>query len=200
MHPLKKNRAIPLALLVALSSGCVSQQPAQPSESDKIAIDYPDAEQMAIRQPRVTVLGLNQPTNDVGLDVYLDQDAERVEVVRGGRYALVTANASLQQRDLLEQVVKISIPDSMNPTVEDGLRYLLQHTGYGLCTPQNKPQQILYSRPLPTAHFRMGPMPLREALQVIAGSAFDVQADPVLRTICYQVRGVQIPNLLGGRP
>lgn len=200
MHPLKKNRAIPLALLVALSSGCASQQPAQPSESDKIAIDYPDDEQMAIRQPRVTVPGLNQSTNDVGPDVYQDRDAERVEVVRGGRYALVTANASLQQRDLLEQVVNISIPDSMNPTVEDGLRYLLQHTGYGLCMPQNKPQQILYSRPLPTAHFRMGPMPLREALQVIAGSAFDVQADPLLRTICYQVRGVQIPNLLGGRP
>lgn len=202
MHPMTKNCAIPLAFIMALSAGCASQQPSpQRNESEQFAIDYPEAEKLAIdvgvEQPDATMPGVNLGART---NAHPDQDQEHVVVVRGSRYALITANASLQQRDLLEQVINISIPDAMNPTVEDGLRYLLQHTGYGLCMPQDKPQQMLYSRPLPAAHFRLGPMPLREALQVIAGSAFDVQADPVLRTICYQVRGVQVPSLLGGQP
>lgn len=188
-----KARLIPLAFLIALSAGCAHQKP-QPTEAQRLAAEYPDADQMTVASTesghpsRVVATGLDQPRHDVEPDVYRDRDATRVEVMRGGRYALVTANATLQQRELLEQTVNISIPASMNPTVEDGLRYTLQHTGYSLCVPQGQPQQLLYSRPLPAAHFRLGPMPLREALQVLAGSAFEVQADPIARIICYQVR------------
>lgn len=195
MYPFQKTRVVPLAFLIALLAGCAHQQPTpQPSESERLAADYPDAEKMALagskegHHTRVVATGLDQPTYDVEPDVYRDLNASRVEVMRGGRYALVTANATLQQRNLLEQTVNVSIPASMSPSVEDGLRYTLQHTGYSLCAPQGEPQQLLYSRPLPTAHFRLGPMPLREALQVLAGSAFEVQADPIARTICYQVR------------
>ncbi|WIX33234.1 PilL N-terminal domain-containing protein [Salinicola sp. JS01] len=194
MYPYQKTRVIPLAFLIALTAGCAhQQQPPQPSESERLAAAYPDAETMTIARsdesgPRVVATGLDQATHEVEPDVYRDRDASRVEVMRGGRYALVTANATLQQRNLLEQTINISIPASMDPSVEDGLRYTLQHTGYSLCAPQGKPQELLYSRPLPAAHFRLGPMPLREALQVLAGSAFEVQADPIARTICYQVR------------
>jgi type IV pili sensor histidine kinase/response regulator len=195
MYPFQKTRVVPLAFLIALIAGCAQQQPApQPSESERLAADYPDADKVTIArtdgtgQSRVVATGLDQPTHEVEPDVYRDRDASRVEVMRGGRYALVTANATLQQRNLLEQTVNISIPVSMNPSVEDGLRYTLQHTGYSLCAPQGEPQELLYSRALPAAHFRLGPMPLRETLQVLAGSAFEVQADPIARTICYQVR------------
>ncbi|MCS2611053.1 PilL N-terminal domain-containing protein [Halomonas dongshanensis] len=150
-----------------------------------------------MRYPRVVTTGLDQPTHEVEPDVYRDRDTSRVEVIRGGRYALVTASATLQQRNLLEQTVNVSIPASMSPSVEDGLRYTLQHTGYSLCAPQGKPQQLLYSRPLPAAHFRLGPMPLREALQVLAGSAFEVQADPIARNICYQVRDQRLIEEVG---
>lgn len=195
MYSFQQTRVVPLAFLIALLAGCAHQQPSpQPSESERLAADYPDAEKMALAgskegpHARVVATGLDQPAYDVEPDVYRDRDVSRVEVMRGGRYALVTANATLQQRNLLEQTVNVSIPASMSPSVEDGLRYTLQHTGYSLCAPQGEPQQLLYSRPLPAAHFRLGPMPLREALQVLAGSAFEVQADPIARTICYQVR------------
>ncbi|WP_186764478.1 hypothetical protein [Pistricoccus aurantiacus] len=159
-----------------------------------MAAEYPHADQMTVASTRLTpsskvvAVGLDQPRHDVEPDVYRDRDISRIEVMRGDRYALVSANATLQQRNLLEQTVRVSIPASMNPTVEDGLRYILQHTGYSLCRPQGEPQRLLYSRPLPAAHFRLGPMPLREALQVMASRAFEVQADPIARTICYQVR------------
>ncbi len=195
MYPFQKTRVVPLAFLIALLAGCAYQQPSpQPSESERLAANYSDSEKVTIARSegtshsRVVATGLDQPTHEVEPDVYRDRDASRVEVMRGGRYALVTANATLQQRNLLEQTVNVSIPASMSPSVEDGLRYTLQHTGYSLCAPQGEPQQLLYSRPLPAAHFRLGPMPLREALQVLASSAFEVQADPIARTICYQVR------------
>ncbi len=189
MSPFKNTPIISLALLIALTAGC-AQQPSPPSESEQLAADYPDASQMTVASTDSTVIatGMDQPRHDVAPDVYREHDASRIEVMRGGRYALVTANATRQQRDLLEQFVDVSIPASVNPTVEDGLRYILQHTGYALCVPQGPAQRILYSRPLPAAHFRLGPMPLREALQVLAGRAFEVQADPIARMICYQVR------------
>lgn len=195
MHPLKKPRLVPLAFLVALIAGC-AHQPPQPSESEQLAAEYPHADRMTVTSmeaapnsgSRVVVTGLDQPHHDVEPDIYRDRSVSRVEVMRGDHYALVSTNATLQQRNLLEQTVRVSIPASMNPTVEDGLRYILQHTGYSLCPPQGEPQRLLYSRPLPAAHFRLGPMPLREALQVMASRAFEVQADPIARTICYQVR------------
>lgn len=195
MYSLKKARLVPLAFLVALIAGC-AHQPSPPSESEQLAAEYPHADRMTVTTmeaapasgSRVVVTGLDQPHHDVEPDIYRDRPVSRVEVMRGDRYALVSTNATLQQRNLLEQTVRVSIPASMNPTVEDGLRYILQHTGYSLCRPQGEPQRLLYSRPLPAAHFRLGPMPLREALQVMASRAFEVQADPIARTICYQVR------------
>lgn len=191
----QKARLIPLVFLIVLSAGCAQQtQVPQPSESERLSAEYPDADLMAVANSdldddvRVVATGLDQPNHGVEPDIYRDRDVTRVEVLRGGRYALISTHATLQQRNLLEQIVNISIPASMNPTVGDGLRYTLQHTGYNLCAPQGDPQQLLYSRSLPAAHFRLGPMPLREALQVLAGSAFEVQADPIARVICYQVR------------
>lgn len=198
------NKALLSALgfAIALLVGC-AQQPSAPtsSESEQLAAEFPDAEQLAIpaatepQGPRVVATGNDQPRHDVLPDVYADRDATTVEVLRGGRYALVTTRPTLEQRDLLEQTVNISIPSSINPTVEDAMRHTLQHTGFSLCNPQGRPQQLLYTRPLPAAHYRLGPMPLREALQVLGGPAFEVQADPIARNICYQVRD---QRLVGG--
>jgi conjugative transfer region protein (TIGR03748 family) len=195
MYPFQKTRAIPLAFLIALTAGCAHQQTSPPSESEQIAADYPLVDRMTVAtlegddpDVRVVATGMDQPTHDVEPDIYRHPDDAYVEVLRGGRYALVATKATLQQRDLLEQIVNVSIPASVNPTVEDGLRYTLQHTGYSLCAPQGEAQKLLYSRSLPAAHFHLGPMPLYEALQVLAGSAFEVQADPIARLICYQVR------------
>lgn len=180
-HQCQKYRVISLAFLVALVAGC-TQQPSQPTERERIASDYPEAGRM------VVATGMDRPTHDVAADVYRDRNNEPAKVMQGHHFSLVMGRAEHRQADLLEQVVNVSVPAQLNQSVEDGLRYTLQHTGYTLCPPQREPQKLLYSRPLPAAHYRLGPMPLREALQILAGSAFELQVDPIVRTICYQVR------------
>lgn len=107
------------------------------------------------------------------------------QVVRTGRYQLVKADANQGQKDLLEQVVDVHIPDVESPTVSDALRYVLKGTGYRLCDADHVPQTYLYSRPLPAAHHQIGPMPLRSALQMLAGDPWELEADGISRTVCY---------------
>lgn len=107
------------------------------------------------------------------------------QVVRTGRYQLVKADAKQGQKDLLEQVVDVHIPDVESPTVSDALRYVLRGTGYQLCDANHAPQTYLYSRPLPAAHHQIGPMPLRSALQMLAGDPWELEADGISRTVCY---------------
>ena len=59
--------------------------------------------------------------------------AENVPVVRQGRYTLVELIAEPAQRDLLRQVVDISIPPTLDASVGDALQYVLLHSGYRLC-------------------------------------------------------------------
>jgi type IV pili sensor histidine kinase/response regulator len=114
-----------------------------------------------------------------------------VEVIRTGRYQLVATQASLGQRYLLEQTLDVRIPASMITTVEDALHHTLRHTGYSLCPAPGPAQRTLYRKPLPAAHYRLGPMPLREALQVLGGDAWELEVDPVAREVCYQVRDIR---------
>src|SRR5690554_2858497 len=79
----------------------------------------------------------------------------------------------------------------MTTTVEDALHHTLRHTGYSLCPAPGPAQRTLYRKPLPAAHYRLGPMPLREALQVLGGDAWELEVDPVAREVCYQVRDIR---------
>lgn len=102
-----------------------------------------------------------------------------------GRYTLVSTEPSTEQRDLLAQVIDVSIPSSLSPSVQDALQYVLQRSGYSLC-PAAEPVKILFTRPLPAAHYRLGPIPLRRALQVLAGPAWQLTADEVGRSVCFE--------------
>ncbi|WP_161629065.1 PFGI-1 class ICE element type IV pilus protein PilL2 [Litchfieldella anticariensis] len=116
------------------------------------------------------------------------KDFPTVEVWRSSRYQLVTTSATLAQRDLLEQLVQLRFPGTIPATVEDALRQTLRDTGFTLCPPQGVPQSLLYGNPLPAVHRRLGPMPLREALTVLAGSTWEMQVDPIARLVCYRLR------------
>lgn len=201
-HPFRFSFASSILASMVLA-GCASQQPTM-TEGERIAQAYPASSEMAIsgadtdgsapqaERPQVVATGLRQPHHDVNPDVYEQHPPVQVEVLRTSRYQLVTSQATLEERQLLEQIVDVHIPPHMDTTVRDALRYTLDRTGYSLCEPQGRPQQLLYSRPLPSAHYDIGPMPLREALQVIAGPAFEVEADPIARLICYQVRNQRL--------
>lgn len=101
-----------------------------------------------------------------------------------GRYTLVSTEPTTEQRDLLAQIIDVSIPSSLKPSVQDALQYVLQRSGYSLC-PVTASVKVLFTRPLPAAHYRLGPIPLHRALQVLAGAAWQLTTDEVSRSACF---------------
>lgn len=132
---------------------------------------------------------LNKNTQIAQPDLY----ATIPKVVRYDRYLLINTSPTLVQREPLEQMIDIHIPASQRSTVSDAMRYVLQPSGYSLCktTPSN---QVLYNQKLPVVHHQLGPMRLKQALQVLAGVAWQLEIDVVQRIVCHSLRaGYQLP-------
>lgn len=165
------NLHIPMAvcLTAILLAGCTQK------------LQQPDT------QPHPTALNGNvQPVRS---DVY----AAAPEVVRYDRYLLIDTSPSTAQRAPLEQTIDIRIPASLSPTVADAMRYALRQSGYSLCstTPTN---QVLYNQMLPAVHYQLGPMRLSQVLQILAGSAWQLEVDSVQRIVCHSLRdGYRLP-------
>ena len=135
-------------------------------------------------------------------------DESHPSELRYGRYTLVSTEPTTEQRDLLAQIIDVSIPSNLNPSVQEAMHYVLQRSGYSLC-PAAEPVKILFNRPLPAAHYRLGPISLRRALQVLAGLAWQLKTDEVGRSVCFeqQKTGASVtpitpvsPHLLEARP
>ncbi|EDX3117074.1 hypothetical protein B6O77_004262 [Salmonella enterica subsp. enterica serovar Mississippi] len=165
------NHHIPLAICLTASilAGCTQK------------LQQPDT------QPHPTALNGNvQPAQS---DVY----AATPEVVRYDRYLLIDTSPSAAQRAPLEQIIDIRIPASLSPTVADAMRYALRQSGYALCStsPANR---VLYNQMLPAVHYQLGPMRLSQVLQILAGSAWQLEVDSVQRIVCHSLRdGYRLP-------
>lgn len=119
---------------------------------------------------------------------------EFVPVVRYGRYTLVELVPDLTQRDLMQQVVEVSIPPTFDATVGDALRYVLLRSGYRPCDTPGA--SALYALPLPAAHLHLGPLALRDALMTLAGSdAWDLSIDDASRQVCFSQRAAPSPTV-----
>ena len=57
---------------------------------------------------------------------------EKEPVVRYGRYTLVSTQPDAGQRDLMAQIIDVTIPSSMNPSVKDAMQYVMSRSGYSL--------------------------------------------------------------------
>ena len=108
---------------------------------------------------------------------------ESVPVTRYGRYALIELVPEPAQRDLMQQVIEVSVPPSLDATVGDGLRHVLLRTGFGLC--ETAEATALYALPLPAAHLHLGPLLLRDALVTLAGPAWELSIDDTERQVCF---------------
>lgn len=107
-----------------------------------------------------------------------------VPVARYSRYTLVELSPQAAQHNLLLHVVDVSMPATLHATVGDGLRYVLQRSGYSLCE-GNAEAAALYDLPLPAAHLQLGPIFLRDALLTLAGPAWELQVDDRARQVCF---------------
>lgn len=116
------------------------------------------------------------------IDIASEAVAEVVPVTRYGRYTLVELAPTAAQHDLLLQVVDVEVPGTLGATVGDALRHLVLRSGYRLCDEQSAD---LLALPLPAAHYRLGPVLLRDALLTLAGPAWDLQVDDGERKVCF---------------
>ncbi|KIP19555.1 putative pilL protein [Burkholderia sp. MSHR3999] len=89
------------------------------------------------------------------------------------------------QRDLMQQVIDLTIPFAANATVGDALHYVLRHSGYRLCDERADTTAVLYALPLPAAHEHLGPITLRDALQRLAGPRWTLLVDDETREVCF---------------
>lgn len=160
--------------LLALVAGCTTQKVEQP----KPAFD-------SSRNPDLLAPDL-YPNGAV---------AEKEPVVRYGRYTLVSTQPDVGQRDLMAQIIDVTIPANMHPNVRDAMQYVVDRSGYSLCPTDSGHVNILYTRPLPAAQYKLGPMTLRNTLQVLSGPAWQVKVDEVNRQVCFVLRpGYQLPD------
>lgn len=168
------TRQLTTLSLLALLTGCTTQ----PVETPKPAFD-------SSRNPEMLSPDL-YPSGVV---------PEKEPVVRYGRYTLVTTQPDAGQRDLMAQIIDVTIPSNMNPSVRDAMQYVVERSGYALCPASSGHVNILYTRPLPAAQYKLGPMTLRNTLQVLAGPAWQVKVDEVNRQVCFVLRpGYQLPE------
>lgn len=129
-----------------------------------------------------------QPLTDSGVNraqapIGVASERHQAEL-RYGRYTLVSTTPTTEQQDLLAQIIEVTIPSNLNSSVQDALLHVLQRSGYSLC-PATASVQVLFTQPLPAAHYRLGPITLRNALQVLAGPAWPLTVDEISRSVCF---------------
>ncbi len=106
-----------------------------------------------------------------------------VPVVRHNRYTLVELAPTAAQQDLMLQVVDVAVADTLHASVGDALHYVLLRSGYQLCSGADT--EAFRSLPLPVAHYRLGPLMLRDALLTLTGPAWDLHVDDGVRQVCF---------------
>lgn len=160
--------------LLAVVAGCAQRPPAQTAPTFDSS-----------RNPELLSPDMYPSGSDNGTD----------PVVRYGRYTLVNTAPEAEQRDLMAQIIDVSIPANMHPSVQDAMQYVVNRSGYTLCPSTTDHVNILYTRPLPAAQYKLGPMTLRNTLQVLAGPAWQVKVNEVTRNVCFVLRpGYQLPE------
>ena len=168
-------------------------------------VQHPQQDLSAIAKPKIlpvtkVVVGQNVPEKFEQVivpDIYQGLDESKTQIIRQGRYTLVNASPEEGQKYLLEQMVTVNMKPKRKgvnvTTVEQGLKTTLLGTGLHLCigSSLNK-TATLYSLPLPKIHQQFGPIKLREALQMLAGTAYYVTLNDITRTVCFKPRETPI--------
>lgn len=106
-------------------------------------------------------------------------------IVRYGRYTLIELMPDDSQSDLMQQIIDLAIPSAANTTVGDALHYVLRRSGYRLCDERADTTAVLYALPLPAAHEHLGPVTLRDALQLLAGPRWTLLVNDETREVCF---------------
>lgn len=108
--------------------------------------------------------------------------------IQTGRYSSIKAKPTQAQRELLQVIITVSIPDEIT-SIGETIAYLLKRSGYQLLPPQVQQKELteFFLKRLPEAHRHIGPMTLKDALTILMTPAFKLNQDPVRRLISYEL-------------
>lgn len=117
------------------------------------------------------VASVNLPANDIQV----------------GRYSLFTATPTEAQADPLQASVTMQFPATVR-TVGDAVRYALAQSGFRLAGSEAMAPDAayLFALRLPEVHRNLGPTSLQQALETLAGPAFQLVEDPVHRLVAFE--------------
>jgi conjugative transfer region protein (TIGR03748 family) len=104
-----------------------------------------------------------------------------------GRYSLYKATPTQAQSELLATIMTVRFPNRIQG-VGEAVRYLLQRSGYRLADIKSTGPDTaaMFDLPIPAVHRSLGPMTLRDALEILAGPAFHLVQDPVHRLVSFE--------------
>ena len=107
--------------------------------------------------------------------------------IQTGRYSLFAATPTEAQADPLQAMITMQFPDRVI-TVGGAIQHLLQQSGYRLAGTDTTGPAAAYlmALPLPAVHRSLGPLPLKRALETLAGPAFYLVEDPVHRLVAFE--------------
>ena len=108
--------------------------------------------------------------------------------VQVGRYQSVTMRPDENQVDLLSVVITRNLPEHVN-TVGQAIAWLLEGSGYRLLSPKlaESYRSHLFAMPLPQVQRQLGPLSLRQALELLGGPAFRLVIDPTYRLVSFEL-------------
>ncbi len=108
--------------------------------------------------------------------------------VQVGRYQSVTMRPDENQVDLLSVVITRNFPEHVN-TVGQAVASLLDGSGYRLLSPKlaESHRSHLFAMPLPQVQRQLGPLSLRQALELLGGPAFRLVIDPTYRLVSFEL-------------
>lgn len=114
----------------------------------------------------------NAPTNDIQV----------------GRYQTVLLQADQTQVDLLSVVVTRKLPEDIS-TVGQAVAALLDGSGYRLLSADlaEPYRAVLFALPLPEVQRQLGPLQLRQALELLIGPAFRLVIEPTYRLVSFEL-------------
>jgi type IV pili sensor histidine kinase/response regulator len=104
-----------------------------------------------------------------------------------GRYQVTVPQPRPDQKDLLAAIVEIELSDAVK-TVGEAIAAVLENSGYRLLSPNFEApcQEELFELPLPAVHRKLGPLTLRQALEVLSGPAYQPALDAVMRLVSFE--------------
>ncbi len=129
------------------------------------------------------------------LDAYAGQSGdEDTDPYVVARYTSIATTPKPGQVDLLSAYVETIIPGDA-VTIGDAIELLLVGSGYRLAANDASDPALyrLMDNTLPVAHRRLGPITLRESLELIAGPAWTLVEDPVNRLVSFDLRKKYYP-------